>query len=39
MTWFRRMQEVKWFEVKDAKNFAELTKNIIHYVAGIWQMV
>ena len=39
MTWFRRMDGITWFEVESEKKFAELTKNIIRHVAGIWQMV
>lgn len=39
MTWFRRMKGIRWFEVKKEGNFSDLTENIIHYVAGIWQMV
>lgn len=39
LTWFRRMEAIRWFEVKKGANFSDLAKNIIHYVAGIWQMV
>ncbi|MDQ0337353.1 tRNA dimethylallyltransferase [Caldalkalibacillus uzonensis] len=39
LTWFRRMDEIRWFEVIDHHQFPALVKNIIHYVAGKWQMV
>ncbi|GGK13025.1 tRNA dimethylallyltransferase [Caldalkalibacillus thermarum] len=39
LSWFRRMDEIRWFEVTDHRQFSAVVKNIIHYVAGKWQMI
>lgn len=37
LTWFRRMEEIHWFDVTHIKSMKTISENIVHLMAGEWK--